>query len=435
MQLKTFNAPDVSTALALIKEELGPDAVIISTRETGGRKGLGLFKRGGVEITAAIDADTAPSRVIPTTRLATKAYNRTRSDVVELNSSPATAVLKEATKEESSPRESVLFYVRPLREEIRTLSDCVASMRSEMDCNGKPVSNVTDISRMRGELSELRHMMGQMAESRREPLVANLPEPLRAITMRLADSGVKIEIIREGLERLGRDLTPGQLDDQKFVNECVLSELKRHISVSSTLKSSDRRAQVVSLVGPTGVGKTTTVAKLAGQHIAANRDSRVALMTLDTFRVGAINHLKIFGDMLGLPVHVAKSASELDTLIRRHLDHDLILIDSAGGNQKDTALLEELRVLIGANPLIETHLCVSATTKGRDLRDILDRFAPLAIEKLIFTKTDETNSGGSLYNFLTHSGKPLAYVTNGQHIPSDIEVAEKDAFCRWVLGD
>jgi flagellar biosynthesis protein FlhF len=142
----------------------------------------------------------------------------------------------------------------------------------------------------------------------------------------------------------------------------------------------------------------------------------------------------VYGDALGVPVHVAKTAAELEKLVRRQLDHDLILIDTAGGNQRDDAHLDALQRLLSANPLVEIHLCVSATTKSRDLWDIHERHEGLAIEKLIFTKTDETNAGGSLYNFLTRSGRPLAFLTNGQRVPEDLQVATKSAFCRWVMG-
>jgi len=215
----------------------------------------------------------------------------------------------------------------------------------------------------------------------------------------------------------------------------VLSAMMRRISVASPLERSEKRARVMALVGPTGVGKTTTVAKLAGNLRADNPKARVALLTLDTYRVGAVEHLRAYGEMLKSPVSVASTAAELESLVRRHLDSDLILIDTAGGNPRDERLMSELRSLICPNPLIETHLCLSATTKERDLREIADRFSCLSIEKLIFTKIDETSSGGPLYNHLAQSGTPLAHITTGQRVPEDIEVASKDRLCRWVLGE
>jgi flagellar biosynthesis protein FlhF len=176
------------------------------------------------------------------------------------------------------------------------------------------------------------------------------------------------------------------------------------------------------------------VAKIAGQHLAKGHPGSVALLTLDTYRVGAFDHLRSYAEILKTQVQVATNAAELDSLVRRNLDADLVLIDTAGGNPRDRRLMEALGAVIGSNPLIETHLCVSATTKPRDLRDIHERFSALAIEKLVFTKIDETCSGGALYNLLAESGRPLAFMTDGQRVPEDLHLATRESLCRWVMG-
>jgi flagellar biosynthesis protein FlhF len=432
MQLKTFTAPDVPTALRQIKEELGPDAVIVSSGRARPRRGVfGLLGGDGVEITAAFEPEAVKTRRPPARSVAPRRAAKTYAVIGEERPALAT----ESADRESSPqaRDSVMFYIRPLRDELRVLTSSMATLQAEFD--RRVPRGVSELSQVRGEIAELRHMMRQMSGAASAPLTESLPRELQSMAMRLADAGVEIATIRAGLEHLAQTLTPGQLEQPEHVRECVLAELMRHISVAAPLAPLDRRARVIALVGPTGVGKTTTAAKLAGQHVAAERGAKVALITLDTFRVGAVEHLRKYAELLRAPLHVATSAAELDELVRRHLDHDLVLVDTAGGNQKDARLLADLRGLLGHNPLVETHLCVSATTKSRDLRDIAERFAPLAIEKLIFTKIDETNSGGSLYNFLTQTGRPLAFVANGQRVPEDLSVASKDAFCRWVLGE
>lgn len=441
MQLKTVTAPDLPAALRKVKEELGPDAVIVATRRVKDRRGgLGIFAREMVEITAAHDPEAGrPARRAARTYAIVGGDEDSAGPLAGDDAAGRTGPAGQAGRDGGRTsgglsRESVLFYVRPLREELRVLTASVASLQQAVSrrLEAPPVGGMAQV---RGEIAELRQMVARMGAAAEEPATAALPEALRAWAMRLADAGVDLALIRPALERLAADLSPLELARPESVRDGVLDALRRQVAVAEALEGCGDRARVLAFVGPTGVGKTTTIAKLAGQRLATRSGARVALLTLDTFRVGAVAHLRAFAEILGLPVHVATDAAELDALVRRHLDHDLVLIDTAGGNPRDERLLGELRALLGQNPYVETHLCVSATTKPRDLADIGARFAPLAIEKLVFTKIDETNSGGSLFNFLAQSGKPLALLTNGQRVPEDLAVASKDAFCRWVMGE
>lgn len=457
MLLRTFTAADVPSAVRQIRETLGPEAVIVSTRPVKARRGaFGLFSSGGVEITAAIEPDAGPGREgtrdapvpkilrrdgaerTPGLESASRRGNTLAVVGDDLDEEIArTAAAREETPEpRPEPRERVMFYIKPIREELRTLTTEIESLKQETRSRQmRTLESNSGFARMRSEIAELRYLVGRMSEAVVDPASTSLPDPLRSIAMQLADAGVDLTLIAGGLQRLAQTLTPDQLSQEAYVRECVLAELMRLVAVSAPLESGGQRARVLALVGPTGVGKTTTAAKIAGQLLLERREARVAFLTLDTYRVGALDHLRHYGEMLGLPVHVATNAAELDRLVRAHLDHDLVLVDTTGGNPKDDRLMGELHAFISPNPLIETHLCVSATTKPRDLRDIHERFSSLAIEKLIFTKIDETNCGGSLFNFLTLSGKPLTYLTNGQQVPEDLRVATRDGFCRWVMGE
>ncbi|MBN1478016.1 flagellar biosynthesis protein FlhF [Candidatus Sumerlaeota bacterium] len=434
MLLKTFSAPDVPTALQRIRSELGPDAVIVSTRQVKGRRGaFGLFRPGGVEITAAREPDpaTEPCRALGASP---RRLGRAYATVGEEDEQPRERTAATATARGNSgpDRQSVLFYVNPLREEIRSLSETVESLQGQVQ--RRPSDAQADLSLVQGEIAELRYLLNRMSARTSEGETLDLPESLRATAMRLADAGVDLDLIRPGLERIAKTLSASESAQAEYVRECVLAELMRPISVAGSLESGDRRARVLAFVGPTGVGKTTTVAKIAGQHLAKGRRGSVALLTLDTYRVGAFDHLRSYAEILKTQVQVASNAAELDSLIRRNLDTDLVLIDTAGGNPRDRRLMEALGAVIGSNPLIETHLCVSATTKPRDLRDIHERFSALAIEKLVFTKIDETCSGGALYNLLAESGRPLAFMTDGQRVPEDLHLATRESLCRWVMG-
>jgi flagellar biosynthesis protein FlhF len=192
-------------------------------------------------------------------------------------------------------------------------------------------------------------------------------------------------------------------------------------------------SRVIALVGPTGVGKTTTIAKLAAFG-ALQAKAGVALITLDTYRIAAVEQLKTYAKIMEIPLHVALNVNELRQAIQFHQDKGLILIDSAGHGQHDEQGMENLRDMLGGQNDIETHLVLSATTKSSDLTDIVARFEALSPKYLVFTKLDETSSYGSLFNQIVRTKKPVSFLTMGQNVPEDFEFATKDLLAGLFLG-
>jgi flagellar biosynthesis GTPase FlhF len=182
------------------------------------------------------------------------------------------------------------------------------------------------------------------------------------------------------------------------------------------------KQKVVAFIGPTGVGKTTTIAKLAAIH-AIKMKKQVALITLDNYRIGSIDQLKIYAKIIGIPIEVASTGKEFKECLNRLKDKDLILIDTAGMSQRNEYQFNELRIFFNKVRSVETHLLLSATTKEADLIDILARFKVFRINKLLFTKLDESTSYGNMLNQLIRSKIPVSYFTNGQQVPEDIEIA------------
>jgi len=208
----------------------------------------------------------------------------------------------------------------------------------------------------------------------------------------------------------------------------------RLIRFAGNLRMKKNAPRVIALVGPTGVGKTTTTAKLAAMY-ALNRGNKVALITMDIFRVGAVEQLKTYTKIMGIPLEVGSTPKELERALERHADCDLILIDTAGRSHKDTDKLEEMKVFLGNSVQADIYLCLSATTKDRELEEILNRFSILPISKVVFTKLDECESVGCIVNLLLKANLQLAYFTTGQKVPEDIEVATSEKLADLILKE
>ena len=187
------------------------------------------------------------------------------------------------------------------------------------------------------------------------------------------------------------------------------------------------------LIGPTGVGKTTTLAKLAAQF-RLKAQKKITLITLDTYRIGAVDQLRTYADILDMPLEIASRPDDLKKVIERHMDQDLFLIDTVGRSPNDSKHLEDLKEYLTVHPQLETHLLLSATTKDRDLAHTVERFSCVPVKSYIFTKLDETEDYTPLFNQLLRTRKPLSYLTNGQKVPEDIELASKEKVANLFLN-
>jgi len=183
------------------------------------------------------------------------------------------------------------------------------------------------------------------------------------------------------------------------------------------------QCKVVALIGPTGVGKTTTVAKLAA-NFALKEGYRVALITADTYRIAAVEQLKTYADLIGVPIEIVYTPSELRAALYKHKDKNLVLVDTAGRSPSNSLQMAELEEFLAVEPNIERHLLISLTTKCSDAIDIVKRFKGSNPEKYLFTKIDEACNLGTLFNLMYFAPSTLSYITTGQNVPDDIELAD-----------
>ena len=414
MQVKVFQSENMATALRMVKETLGPDALILSTRTV--RKGGGFFGKPLLEVTAAVEpeaAKTAPGKPVATARPA-RAYASIADDI--------------------------------RYEDIWAGRGTSAVVDEPPARRPQPVS--TPVDTLRGEIDELRSLVQgfvrEMAERKPEPAPAPRWTASVAPTHKGQDAWlapVMAELTARGLEDevaetiaryAGEKLTPQQVYSPGVLDSFFHDALTDLVQVSGPIIRPGQ-ARRLALVGPTGVGKTTTIAKLAADYLLQGGQS-VALVTIDTYRIAAVEQLKVYGEIMNVPVEVVVRPEQMEQVFARHRDKDLILIDTAGRSPKDDVSLRELGEFLHPDYAIENHLVLSATTRERDLGEVIRRFQGLGLKSLLFTKLDECESLGALINVPTRHNFPISYLGNGQRVPEDLLLADARRVAGLVLG-
>jgi flagellar biosynthesis protein FlhF len=245
----------------------------------------------------------------------------------------------------------------------------------------------------------------------------------------LKDSGLDREICGKLIESVNNLQSGNEAAARDTIRETIGSMVR----CAGAVRLKKNGPRVIALVGPTGVGKTTTIAKLAAMY-ALKRKVKVALVTTDTFRAGAVEQLKTYANILRVPMETASTKKELSKVLESHSDKDIILVDTAGRSSREGGNLDDLDGLLKADPGIERHLCLSSTTRDEDLHDIVANFMSLPVHRILFTKLDESRKLGCLVNVPIRNNLPISYMTNGQRVPEDIEIANGRKLGRMLVG-
>ncbi|NLG85988.1 MAG: flagellar biosynthesis protein FlhF [Firmicutes bacterium] len=264
-----------------------------------------------------------------------------------------------------------------------------------------------------------------------------LPERLRVpyiltcrYTERLVRHGVSLDLARQVVEQALAKMSPDELEDSEILADRIRQEIMKFFQPSH---GNNWTGQVVAFVGPTGVGKTTTVAKLAAV-CSLQKGKNVALVTTDTYRIAAVEQLKRYADILHIPLEVVYAPDDLHVALARHQEADLILVDTAGRSPQQKLHLAELKNLLMAVPDIQTVLVVSATTKSEDLDLIYEQFCTLAPSQMVLTKIDETKTAGVILDLVNRARLPVSFVTNGQNVPDDLKIAHPQFLTDLIWG-
>ena len=247
----------------------------------------------------------------------------------------------------------------------------------------------------------------------------------------MIQADIQEEIARALVERLREN--SGAIDDAETAKKQLIEMLADELAVTGPIDTTTRSGRIVALVGPTGVGKTTTIAKLAA-NFRLRENRRVGLITVDTYRIAAVEQLRTYADIIDLPMEVVSTPREMREAIDRLRDLDLVLMDTAGRSPRDEVRIRELKALLAEAKPDEVHLVLSAVGSATSMAATAERFATVGTSALVVTKLDEAMGLGSLLPVTRNCHLPISYLTNGQNVPDDIRVAQQRELAQMILG-
>ena len=394
MIVKKYTAATETDAVLKAKEELGFGAVVLNVKTVKQRGIARLFKKNYVEITAALDEKEGQSHA-PENRPAVSSV----PDMSVVNALTETSIEKKL-----DTLHNLLADQIKKNEDDKLRNDTIIQSAKEQD---------SDESKENGNIKYLRMVYNKLIESEVDEKVAN-------IIIEDIDASMKKE---------------ANIDN-------IISAVYQKIILKlgePEVVSTENGKTIVFFLGPTGVGKTTTIAKLASEF-KLNRGIQVAMITADTYRIAAVEQLNTYAGILDVPVSVIFSPDELIDAINKYSEYDLILVDTAGRSHRNAEQLSEVKQLItatqeaGLGVNIEKYLVLSATTKYKDLLNITEAYKDIDNFRLLFTKLDETNAYGNILNIRVHTGAPLSYVTSGQAVPEDISVVNVQEMAKCLIS-
>lgn len=415
MNLQTFKAATMAEALQQVKATMGHDAVILHTRTYQLRQWLGLKRREMVEITAGRGLNVAR-----------------RPRAVVAASAPAASVLASVpiagTYNPGFSRSSVLPSAQPT---LRT-NNPGDSGRHLLDT---PAAGNALMLGINQEMSQLKTMVKDILKEQRHAQAPQVCEELFDYYLQLIQNQVTEELAKSIIATLKRDVRPEYLAQPSYVREKLVEQLEKLIPTAGPIsRRKTDGPHVVALIGPTGVGKTTTLAKLAA-NLKLREKQRVGLITLDTYRIAAVDQLKRYADIIGSALRVVSNADELRDAMRAMADYDYVLIDTAGRSPNDTMKLNELRGLLKSIEPDEVHLVLSSTASQSSVELAVQKFNEVRVDKVIFTKLDEAAHVGVVLNVVQKLNKSLSYITTGQDVPDDIEVGRGRRLAQMILDN
>jgi len=419
MQVKVFEASDMNSGLKKVKEALGPDALILSTRTLRNGR-LGVLGKPILEITAAVDSaweeegmSQQPSRSRRTGRVK-KPVQPEDITYQDLWNEPSPGHHPQVEPQPRLKRSTT-------EPDSRVLSDEISELRNI----------ISGLSRRIGSLDTDRVSRPYVEPEYINKTEDTAPDP---VVQLLRSRGINRQV-SELVSRFTRDSSGACISSPQLdLNSVLTDALARLFTVSNPLAARPQAQKRICLVGPTGVGKTTTIAKLAAGYLNRFR-GKVALITIDTYRIAAVEQLKVYGEIMNLPVEVVIKPRDLKLALARHRDCDLILIDTAGRSPGNTLEIEEMATFLGPEFGLENHLLLSATSREEELEMVINRFSCLPISHLIFSKVDECSSLGVLLNIHYKYNAPIAYLTNGQRVPEDIIAPDPRTIAELILNN
>ncbi len=404
MIIKKYTGKTEAEATELARKELGNSIVIMNVKEVK-PKGIFSFLRSKlVEITVALEEEQ-------------EKYSAVRKENVP------------ARKSENSSKENIVSEEsKSIEEKLENLQNLLVSrLKAEGSSDVQSTTSLKDKDTSASK--EQTEEMDAVDEKENEYL-----RFLKLLYNMMVDNEVDERYANQMMEGLDRTYKPGQTYDQLLAN--VYQRLILKFGKSMGITPASQGPKVVLFIGPTGVGKTTTIAKLASRY-SLEQQKKVAMLTTDTYRIAAAEQLRTYANILQVPFRVIYTEDELVTAVKDFYQCDYIFVDTTGHSHRNEEQNSNIQQLINCiKGLVETQnfLVLSATTKYKDLLKIVDSYSEITEYELIFTKLDETYTLGNMLNMRLYTGKGIAYVTCGQNVPDDIESFDPQTIVKQLLG-
>ena len=407
MAYKTFTGETMQEAMAKVKASVGDDALIVSNRVI---KKKTLTQAGLCEIVVEVDEKTKPQP--------------TRKSASDLK------------------KDEVLLKISEVAKQMNQTS---VQTQSKNNINGfNNVSNKNSIV----EVKELQKNIEDIAQTVKllQSTIWDLNAPSRDLVIPPEFSEIYAIAKNSGMNKYHLDeimsLTLKHMPAKMRGNPITIKRyfntlLRKMIPVRKEKELGFGTKKIMMFVGPTGVGKTTTIAKLAARFaLAKQKKYKVGIITLDTYRIGAVEQLMTYAKWMKLPIETVVDPSDFEQALNRLRNNDIILIDTVGSSQHDKEKVDKLNSFVQINTFasIDVNLVISATTKYEDIKDIYNNFSILPIDTLIFTKLDETKKVGNIFSLVYDAKKPISYFSTGQEVPDDLEIAKAEYLVDKMLG-
>mgnify|MGYP002626785963 CR=1 FL=1 len=461
MTIKKYTGKTKEEAIEAAKAELGASVVIMNIKEVRGKGLSGMFKSPSFEVTAAVEEDVAPvvSPITPKQSGLTPRFSAVADEKITV---PPMAPEPEPSatyspKPAGRPASAALKPAFPVAEEdLRSAFEEISAVVEKGGIDTvAPTEKSSDAVLKKGSVTETKTAPAKEQRSREQapqkPVVtgeklhrrmdqrAALADDeqksfLKMLYNTLMDNEVEERYINQILENLDPMLSAKSSLDNMISN--VYQKMVLMFGKPSVIALSEKKPKVVFIIGPTGVGKTTTIAKLAAKFML-EKGKKVGLLTSDTYRIAATDQLEVYAKILSAPFTVLLDNQRINEEIKKFRDMDLILVDTAGfshRNQEQKDDLAQMIARVDENYEKEIYLVLSATTKYHDLREIVDTYRSFTDFEIIFTKLDETRTYGNILNTRLYTGAGLSYVTTGQNVPDDIEVIDSQKIVKSLLG-
>jgi len=393
MKIRRYMGKDIQEAMLKVKTDLGSDAIILNTRKIKQKGFFNIFSKPLIEVLAAID---------------------------EVTEQPV------AGNTSAKVRKSNVVYPKKVKPE-----DATTAQKYKIEELSNKVNHIEEVLQKIYANMKIQNNSRQSAlQSESQP--DKFTKIMKIFENNLIANNVEKSIVDEIIEKVR-----GSLTNQASINEItskMYSLILEILDKPKTIEIEDDDAtKVVIFVGPTGVGKTTTLAKLAA-IFSIHHEKKIGIITADTYRIAAVEQLKTYTEILGMPIHVVYSPEEMDFALKKFSDKDLVFIDTAVSSHKDERLFEEVKKIIEISNPDEIFLLISSTTDYKVCQEIVERYSFLDDYKIIITKMDEAATQGIVLNLKKLTNKSLSYVTIGQSVPDDIEVIDTDVIAKKLLG-